>query len=833
MYMIDWYDKNQCHRVEPEAHDRSNGRIFKVSYVGGQQVGQGGSDPARQKNGGTGSGNGNGGPTTKDNTKPVIPLGRDLKQLSDKQLVELELQSNDWYVRHARRILQERAAQGTLDHSIHASLAKIALENTVTTRQLRGLWALHVTGGLTDELVLKALSNQNPFVRGWAIQLAGENQEPSSELRTRYQALAKEDSSPIVRLYLASALQRMRLDDRWEILANLLKRSADGDDRNLPLMYWYAFEPLADVDANRAIHLASHARDPYLTFMARRIATAGTPAAIAEVIERLRRSDEPDVQRSILMGMNEAFKGRRQVTMPAGWGAVSQKLATSDDTQIRQIVAKLAVTFGESKAMDAMRKVLADTKGPVEERREALASLLAARDPKLAVMLQRLIAEPGLRREALRGLAAYDDPKTADVILGVYPSLSLEEKRDALNTLAARAATARSLVKSVAAKQIPMTDLSADVLRQLRNIKDEELAKQIAAVWGSLRDTAEDKVREIRRVRAMIVARQARPDELPRGRAVFAKTCQQCHTLFGTGAKIGPDLTGSNRADLEYLLTNVLDPSAVMAKEYQPNLIATTDGRVITGLVLKDDGKTLTIATANDTITLPRSDIDEMKLSDKSMMPDDLLKQLDDDDVRALVAYLASPKQVPMLANADNVKGFFNAQDLTGWEGDAELWSVENGEIVGKTAGLRQNEFLKSQLLVEDFKLSLQVKLVPNAANSGIQFRSEPLSGGEMRGPQADIGAGWWGKLYEENGRGLLWDKSGEAYVKPDEWNTYEVVATGSHIRTFINGKPCVDLDDAAVSRRGIFGLQIHSGGATEVRFKDLKLEVSQGIVSN
>jgi hypothetical protein len=118
------------------------------------------------------------------------------------------------------------------------------------------------------------------------------------------------------------------------------------------------------------------------------------------------------------------------------------------------------------------------------------------------------------------------------------------------------------------------------------------------------------------------------------------------------------------------------------------------------------------------------------------------------------------------------------------------------------------------------------VKLVPNGANSGIQFRSEPLAEGEMRGPQADIGAGWWGKLYEENGRGLLWDKSGESYVKPNEWNTYEVIATGSRIRTFINGKPCVDLDDPVASRSGIIALQIHSGGATEVRFRDLKLEL-------
>ncbi len=174
----------------------------------------------------------------------------------------------------------------------------------------------------------------------------------------------------------------------------------------------------------------------------------------------------------------------------------------------------------------------------------------------------------------------------------------------------------------------------------------------------------------------------------------------------------------------------------------------------------------------------------------------------------------------------DGFTSLFNGKDLTGWDGDARLWSVENGEIVGKSPGLKRNEFLKSQMAAADFRLTLKVKLVPNKENSGVQFRSEALPGGEMRGPQADIGAGWWGKLYEENGRGLLWNKSGEKHVKMDDWNDYEILAEGSRVRTYINGKLCVDVNDAKLSRRGIFGLQIHAGGPMEVRFKDLKLEV-------
>jgi hypothetical protein len=225
-------------------------------------------------------------------------------------------------------------------------------------------------------------------------------------------------------------------------------------------------------------------------------------------------------------------------------------------------------------------------------------------------------------------------------------------------------------------------------------------------------------------------------------------------------------------------------------------------------------------------------------------MPEGLLDQFGPKDLRDLIAYLRSPKQVPLPQSAsgaqsvqklstaarepsDSVAGqFFNGKDLTGWYGDEKLWKVENGEIVGKTdMGLKHNEFLKTKKSYGDFRLVVKIKLVPNEANSGIQFHSEPFEGFEMKGPQADAGKGWWGKLSEENGRGIISDKSGEPFLKPNDWNTYEVLAVGSKVRTAINGHLCVDLDDPKISQKGIFGLQVHAGGPTEVRFKDFDFE--------
>jgi putative membrane-bound dehydrogenase-like protein len=792
VYMIDWYDRNQCHHNEVNGHDRSNGRIFKISY---------------------------------GNPKPVAV---DLKKNSDLELVELLLDKNEWYGRQARRIIQERSAAKKFAPRARAALERLAFHHESVPGRLRGLWGLHLTGGLSEEQVLQALHDDSPIVRGWAIQLACEDRQATEKVLDALMTLSRGDESPVVRLYIASALQRIEPEKRWDILVGLVSQAADNDDHNLPLMNWYAAEPLAEVDAARALALAAEGNMPLVfEFMVRRIGSIGTPESLDLVVGALAAAKESETQLLVLRGIRAALTGRRQVTMPGGWKVLAKDLEASQSPEVRTLAFALSVKFSDPGAIGKMRALVADSKTPVNQRKEYLASLLAAKDKDLVGVLKALLNEPALRGEAIRGLAAYDDPKTPELLLAAYARLNPAEKRDALATLASRALYAKDLLASVESKKVAVTDLTADLVRQMRNLKNEDVDAQIVAVWGVVRDTPEEKAKLIAHYRQLVLSQPARPDDLPLGRAVFVKTCQQCHTLFGVGAKIGPELTGSNRADLNYLLSNVLDPSAVMAREYIPTVFLTTGGRVITGLVREETKNALTVVTANETVVIPRDEIEEQKLGDKSMMPDDLLKPLSDSEVRALVAYLSSPGQVAVLATPDNLTTFFNGKDLAGWEGNSDLWRVENGEIVGTSKGLARNEFLVNHLLLGDFRLSLNVKLVPNAGNSGIQFRSEALPRGEVKGYQADIGVGWWGKLYEEHGRELLWKESGEKHVRIDDWNRYEIVAAGSRLKTFINGKPCVDLDDPAGARRGIIAFQLHSGGPFEVRFKDFDLELN------
>ena len=611
IYMIDWYDKNQCHRNETEVHDRTNGRIFKVSFH------QGSPPPA------------------------------DLGKLKSEALVALQTSRNEWYARHARRILQERGE----DPEAQALLLQLEFVNLDKPDvQLRILLTRYAVGGLANvDAIIRKLGDADPTIRAWTIQLAIDQGVSPKSVLSMFETLARKDTSPMVRLYLASALQRIPLENRWDILAGLVAHSEDISDHNLPLMYWYAAEPLATLDPRRAIRLATSSHIPRVQeFMARRIGSIGTSEALAVLVEELSRAPSSAQRETLLLGIEEGLRGRRQVSMPADWPRVFASLLADKEPRVRSRSVALALTFGDPTARATLRAVLSDSKADIALRREALAALLKVKDPSLPPLLRSLLADPGLTGHSVRGLSQYDDPTTPGVLIGRYSKFEPSERRDALNTLSARKEWARGLLSAVEAGKITRVDLTADLVRQIRNFKDTDLDSRISRIWGSVRDTSVDRKKSIARYKEMLTSPPSRKPDPSLGRSVFTRTCQQCHTLFGVGGQVGPDLTGSNRKDLDYLLSNVLDPSALIGKDYLAQVIATSDGRVLTGIIRAEDKDSLTLVTANETMTLPKSDIEERRQSELSMMPEDLLTPLSEHDVRSLVLYLASPAQIPL-----------------------------------------------------------------------------------------------------------------------------------------------------------------------------------------
>jgi putative membrane-bound dehydrogenase-like protein len=636
VYMIDWYDKNACHHNNVDGHDRSNGRIFKVIYGEPQKV------------------------------------DVDLKKLSDLELAKLVEHKNDWYVRHSRRILQERAAERAArtagkplprapgnDHVLPEFISKPAEEYLVKTflthdddsRRLRALWTLHVVRSTVRDRELAAYADTSEKVRAWGLQLRTEDPDQYIHSKTAESRPPSKlvGSTSIERLAVASSALRLGPGASIDALRRVLSREVDASDHNLPLMYWYALEPLAGQQPAEALEIALAARLPQiLPLMARRIASDGKPESIQLLIEAIGRTRGDEQVVAVLNGLNAALLGQRNVASPAAWPKAFKILLSSGNERVRSQSRTLGATFGDAATLAVLRDIVLNGSVSTIERQQAIDALVRARDAKLPAVLRQVLENHELRGAAIRALAAFEDEAAPAAIVAVYRDLAPNDKRDALATLSSRKSYALALLDAIADEKIPSGDLPADLARQIKNLRDEKVIARLTEVWGSVSDQSADAKTEIARWMAILTNKPPRPEDAAHGRAVFAKTCAQCHTLFGEGGKVGPDLTGSNRANLEYVLSNVLEPSAVMAKEYQTSTVTLADGRVITGIIKAQDKQTVTVQTPNELLTYPRGDIEDIQTAAISMMPIELVKPLSEGDVRALVAYLASPKQIPL-----------------------------------------------------------------------------------------------------------------------------------------------------------------------------------------
>ena len=370
--------------------------------------------------------------------------------------------------------------------------------------------------------------------------------------------------------------------------------------------------------------------------------------ALTALVGILKESNDSSFQVDILKGIAAALKGQRNIEMPKGWKEIAPKLAKSPNAEVRQLSQSLSLTFGSKAALDALRKVLMDEKAKLADRKKALGALVAARDVRLPNALRGLLQNEALRREALRGLGAFEDAKTPPAILKIYSELDTAGKRDALTTLASRVLFAKALMVAVGNQAVKANELPADIVRQLRAHGVKEINAQLDKVWGVSRSTPAAKLKEIAKYKKLLEAKVNRPANLPRGRVLFQRTCGQCHKLYGEGGEIGPDITGSNRNNLDYLLTNMLDPNAEVPNDYRTTILRTKDNRVLVGVIRRNEGQSVTIATPAEVVTVAKRDVAAIDPQNFSMMPEGLILALKEDELRDLVAYLRGNKQVAL-----------------------------------------------------------------------------------------------------------------------------------------------------------------------------------------
>ena len=626
VFVLDWNDSGECHDATGVL--RTSGRIFKFAY----------GDPR---------------PST---------IG-DLAKLDVKALVDLHRHPNDWYARMARRQLADRLARG--DRLEGAAEGLKALVTNEPNPTLRALWSLHVIGSADETLLRPLLRHDHEAVRAWAIRLLTDaspldtvlSRRPGPEvgfspgLLEEFARMAREDGSGLVRLVLASTLQRLPVADRPALAAPLMAHPEDAADHNLPLLIWYGLIPVADADPSTLARLGSTCALPTTRrLIARRLAEdlERNPAPLDDLLSRAASGEDQGLRLDLLQGLAEGLLGWRKAPRPASWSDFSGRMASAEDTSTRDRLRDLDSRFGDGRALDGLRRLALDDKAALESRRSALRALIEARPPDLRAICEKLVRVRFLNATAAGGLTLFDDPAIGRTLATSYRSFHPSERPAVIDALVSRPAFARALLDQMAAGSIPRGDVTAYQARQIRSLGDGSLSQKLAETWGELRDSALDKRQAIDRLKARLTPETMAGADLGRGRTLYNKTCASCHKLYGHGGEIGPDLTGSGRDNLDYLLENVVDPSAVVNADFRMSVVAMRDGRVLNGLVRPRSDRTITLQSPTEAFVLERKEVERIDPSPLSLMPEGQLDQMTNDEVRDLIAYLQHRTQVPL-----------------------------------------------------------------------------------------------------------------------------------------------------------------------------------------
>lgn len=602
VFASDWSDTGECHSTRNTR--KQTGRLFKITYG-----------------------------------KPE-PFTLDLPRLSNSELVDLQLHKNDWLVRHARRLLQERYASGMNMDSAAKTLLQMFRSASTTPKKLRALWAMKVINRLDDRFLLNQMSHADEHIRAWTIRFLCEDQDPPAEALGKFRYRAAEGRSKVVRLQLASALQRLQPSLRWPIANALLQRGEDSEDQNLPLMYWYGIQNLVEEDINRFANLAVTTEIPLLRRHIARRASALADAKGAHAIANVLGQAAPAKQSDILDGMLKGLEGRRSLNAPRDWNETYATLRTNPDQQTRRNATRLALFFNDPSAILDLRTDAANPDLKPTFRREAIQSLVQKRDPELSDLLYRLLGDHNVRRVAVRGLASFNDGRTPDQLLKHYAGFDVATKTDALQTFASRKVWASRLLTAMEEDEIPRRDVSSYTARQIVSHQDRALTTRLENIWGVLNKSPEDKQKLMDSWRSRLNEKALARADAKAGQELFKIACAVCHKLFDEGNDIGPELTGAQRTNLDYLMENIIDPSASVASDYQMQILELKDGRTISGFPVSQNAASITLRTLNEQVIIPRDDIIKTTRTTKSIMPDGLLQAMTSDQVRDLIRYL-------------------------------------------------------------------------------------------------------------------------------------------------------------------------------------------------
>jgi putative heme-binding domain-containing protein len=306
---------------------------------------------------------------------------------------------------------------------------------------------------------------------------------------------------------------------------------------------------------------------------------------------------------------------------------------------------RFAARLGSPEALKAAVARVNDANCPASDRMAVVELLGQIARPEDLPTLLALADDPRSRAilpETISALGGYQDPQVASRLLMLYPMLDASLRDRVLSLLCSRPSWSARLLDALAKGSLKAKELRPTHVLQIAAFHDADLTRRVESVWGRVPGPGSpEKIKRVAQVRGMLP--EGDKGQAPLGQPVFKEHCAVCHKLFDEGENIGPELTGAERGNLDFLLTSLVDPSAMIRKEYQSQAVALRDGRILTGLVVEETDKAVTLIDSNRQKTVvPRADVEEMKTSPVSLMPEGLLDKLSEAQIRHLFKYLQS-----------------------------------------------------------------------------------------------------------------------------------------------------------------------------------------------
>lgn len=609
VYVSDWTDLGECH--DKDGTHRSSGRIYKITY---------------------------------GDAKPNEI--QDVSKLSNPELLKLSTHPNAWYWQHARRVLHERATNG--DDMTEAIELTKQLEGMSTPNQLKMLNARNLMSGVSKPTVIQLLTSDDEHVQGWAIRQLADTDDVDHESYATLLQVARE-ATPKVQLELCSLLQTSVGRSEWiaGIATQLMQRFPTNDDPNLLSMFWMTIEQLATPhDMPLLLRLAHHGQQnpklkPIRQFIARRV-LADDPSdvhAMRTVLNLVDRST-PAAQHDLLQGVRIALQSGRPKTMPVKWPKLKEKIEERS-TEMEQLLAELSLKFQDESAIRDFKRAVVDSQVDLDYRRECLRVLAENEIGGTLDILKRMLNDGDLRLDAIQALSRFNDESVPVSLVSAFKDYRPSEQQAAIATLTTRKAYAAALLDAVANQTIPAEAIKPSQAAEIYQM-GEELRSQLKEHWGDLRRSNREKSQEIADWKARLGSKKLGEPNLGNGSKLYAENCGKCHKLFGDGGEIGPDLTGSDRRNLDYILQNVITPSAVVGKDYRLQTIVKTDGLTVSGALREQTKASVVVQTTEKRITISRDQIESIEETELSLMPEGQFDKMSEEDVRDIVAYLAS-----------------------------------------------------------------------------------------------------------------------------------------------------------------------------------------------